>query len=330
MDKKQNTGHWITMYESKNMVACSKCNKCAYLYNGRTSAYCPHCGDYKGQAQADGEITDDDIATMRILFNADIECLCNQGRFNDAKEMEQIRDRLMASLQADGDIITALCSLPKIISEDGQDYVQLFDVLKTVKRYTAKADDGMREATPEERESVDKYIKSISKPTGIYCDRNICLRNEYNNIGCDECEVTKSQEPSGGLISRVEAIKAIDEKAKRIKNADTLNGLAGAVGILFDLPSVKLQEPKMEQFAKWVASEIFDEWEYNKDTFAEIACRKLAKLGIVRAKGDEWELVDQQESDHTCHTCKHYTSGERDGSCGSYICKGYSNLESEE
>lgn len=40
------------------------------------------------------------------------------------------------------------------------------------------------------------------------------------------------------LISLQDAIKAIDEKAKRIKNEDTLNGLAGAVGILFDLPSV--------------------------------------------------------------------------------------------
>lgn len=37
--------------------------------------------------------------------------------------------------QTDGDIITALCSLPKIISEDGQDYVQLADVLETVRRY---------------------------------------------------------------------------------------------------------------------------------------------------------------------------------------------------
>ena len=55
------------------------------------------------------------------------------------------------------------------------------------------------------------------------------------------------------------------------------------------------QEPKMEQFAKWVATEIFDDmWEYNKDSFAEIACRKLAKLGIVRAKGDEWELVETE------------------------------------
>lgn len=58
------------------------------------------------------------------------------------------------------------------------------------------------------------------------------------------------------------------------------------------------QEPKMEQFAKWVATEIFDDmWEYNKDAFAEIACRKLAKLGIVRAKGDEWELIESETSE---------------------------------
>ena len=38
-------------------------------------------------------------------------------------------------------------------------------------------------------------------------------------------------------------------------------------------------------------------WEYNKDAFPEIACRKLAKLGIVRAKSDEWELVEPQESE---------------------------------
>ena len=37
--------------------------------------------------------------------------------------------------QADGDLTTALCSLPKIQSEDGQDYVQLYDVLETVRRY---------------------------------------------------------------------------------------------------------------------------------------------------------------------------------------------------
>lgn len=29
-----------------------------------------------------------------------------------------------------------------------------------------------------------------------YCDRSICLKNEYNNVGCEDCEVTKSQEPT--------------------------------------------------------------------------------------------------------------------------------------
>lgn len=57
-------------------------------------------------------------------------------------------------------------------------------------------------------------------------------------------------------------------------------------------------EATAEQFAKWVATEIFDDnWKYNKDAFDELACRKLAKLGIVRANGDEWELVESEESE---------------------------------
>lgn len=44
------------------------------------------------------------------------------------------------------------------------------------------------------------------------------------------------------------------------------------------------------------------------------------------------DIIDKymSESNHKCHNCKHYTSGERDGSCGSYICKNYSGWESEE
>ena len=61
-------------------------------------------------------------------------------------------------------------------------------------------------------------------------------------------------------------------------------------------PTMTIPSAESYDFAKWVASEIFDDmWEYNKDAFAEIACRKLAKLGIVRAKGDEWMLIEQQE-----------------------------------
>ena len=43
-------------------------------------------------------------------------------------------------------------------------------------------------------------------------------------------------------INREAAIRAIEDKAKGIKNEDTLNGLCGAIAILFDLPSVIPQE----------------------------------------------------------------------------------------
>ena len=62
--------------------------------------------------------------------------------------------------------------------------------------------------------------------------------------------------------------------------------------------AIKALEQEPYDFVKWVATEIFDDmWEYNKDAFAEIACRKLAKLGIVRAKDNEWELIEPQESE---------------------------------
>jgi len=62
--------------------------------------------------------------------------------------------------------------------------------------------------------------------------------------------------------------------------------------------AIKALEQEPYDFARWVAREIFDdEWEYNKDAFAEIACRKLSKLGIVVRMGDEWELVEPQESE---------------------------------
>jgi len=51
----------------------------------------------------------------------------------------------------------------------------------------------------------------------------------------------------------------------------------------------------LEKFAEWVATEIFDDmWEYNKDAFAEIACRKLSKVGLVKADGDKWVFVRKE------------------------------------
>lgn len=46
-------------------------------------------------------------------------------------------------------------------------------------------------------DAVNK-LPSVNPQEPKYCDRNICVSNEYNGIGCDECEVTKSQEPNEG------------------------------------------------------------------------------------------------------------------------------------
>jgi lantibiotic modifying enzyme len=37
-------------------------------------------------------------------------------------------------------------------------------------------------------------------------------------------------------IDRDEAVEAIQKKAKRIKNLDIINGLCGAISILYELP----------------------------------------------------------------------------------------------
>ena len=53
--------------------------------------------------------------------------------------------------------------------------------------------------------------------------------------------------------------------------------------------------------------------------------------GMKVAYSDCLEIIDKYKAkgDDKCHTCKHYTSGEYDGSCGSYVCEHYSGWESD-
>lgn len=47
------------------------------------------------------------------------------------------------------------------------------------------------------------------------------------------------------LIEADSLIKAIEEKAKRLSNADTINGLCGAVALIFDAPTI-IEKDKTE------------------------------------------------------------------------------------
>lgn len=52
---------------------------------------------------------------------------------------------------------------------------------------------------------------------------------------------------------------------------------------------------EQKSFIEWVASEIFSEyWEFNKDGFEELACRKLVKLGIVKEVDGEYIFESEE------------------------------------
>jgi hypothetical protein len=61
-----------------------------------------------------------------------------------------------------------------------------------------------------------------------------------NNLGVD-------------CISRADAIKAMQNKAKKLKNEDTINGLCGAIVILYELPPAtpQLSVPEVTALAEW-------------------------------------------------------------------------------
>ena len=147
----------------------------------------------------------------------------------------------------------------------------------------------------------EEAIKELKKVNTLDMPVRLC-EAYYMSIEALEqepCEDAISRQAVLDLISKF--IFEIHTEGGRDLNAhtnDVLRQILRNVGSDRVLPSVNPKEPKTGKFAKWVASEIFDEyWEYNKDAFAEIACRKLAKLGIVRENGNKWELVEPQESE---------------------------------
>lgn len=64
-------------------------------------------------------------------------------------------------------------------------------------RFEGLIKSGISTDTPDDIEYVIGLLNELSSANPQdpkYCDRNICVSNEYNGIGCDECEITKSQE----------------------------------------------------------------------------------------------------------------------------------------
>ena len=51
------------------------------------------------------------------------------------------------------------------------------------------------------------------------------------------------------------------------------------------------EEEQYKKFAEWVADRIFSD-DFEDDSFAEVACRKLEKLGLVKKVVGNWRYVE--------------------------------------
>jgi len=110
-------------------------------------------------------------------------------------------------------------------------------------------------------------------------------------------EKQTEQQSCDDAISRQTAIEAFQMFREYYSNRSNKEWVDRIETVLNKLPPVNPLSEDDDYFARWVAEEIFDDnWEYNKEAFAELACRKLAMLGIVVRMGDEWELVEPQEN----------------------------------
>lgn len=86
----------------------------------------------------------------------------------------------------------------------------------------------------------------------------------------------------------------------RDKTIEFFNGLECYTPQAKDARDVAIETMRkyqqLEDFAKWVAIEVIDEemWTYNHLSFAELACRKLVKLGIMQESDGEYsyEVVE--------------------------------------
>lgn len=85
-----------------------------------------------------------------------------------------------------------------------------------------------------------------------------------------------------------------------------------------------IQEPKM---GHWIEKDGFD-----GDTYYDCSeCGESWTTIEGTPWNNEWNYCPNCGARMAdCHTCKHYTSGEYDGSCDSYICEQYSGWERED
>ena len=93
----------------------------------------------------------------------------------------------------------------------------------------------------DEEDNGEHCKKCLAGDNQFEFDKEFVQSTTKNDLGVD-------------CISRADAIRAMQNKAEKLTNEDTINGLCGAVAILFDLPSVISQEPILDKIRAEIAN----------------------------------------------------------------------------
>ncbi len=102
-------------------------------------------------------------------------------------------------------------------------------------------EESMQEPTTKNDLADDKtFYEQIVE----YCNEHFLVLVEKDVWKDAEKALTTKNDLAVDCISRADAIKAMQNKAKKLKNEDTINGLCGAVAILYEMPPVTPIRPK--------------------------------------------------------------------------------------
>ena len=202
----------------------------------------------------------------------------------------------------------------------------------------------------EGEDMTSKEAKSCIKTIEMLRRLAYNIHGVMDVIDADNCEkIIKAleQEQDGDLISR----QAVQDKLvelcigiapdETVTDIDELHCREAQMDILDEIMEwmKKQQAPK----GKCILSQKYKDWQFIQEPKADVLDKIRAEIEVNKKgfppSSDYYKAITRAvniidkykaESDHTCHTCKHYTSGEYDGSCDSYICEHYSGWESED
>ena len=84
----------LTKMDTDAAAAIEELQQIAEHYEQTAKDYWKEACEYKAQLPKRGELTADEVETIRIHMNAIKERLCNQNRHNEAEEYQVIVDKL--------------------------------------------------------------------------------------------------------------------------------------------------------------------------------------------------------------------------------------------